>query len=118
VDACCARYHTGEAAPTALALMRARYAAYVRGEIDYLVRTHDASTRASLDVRAIRKWSKTTMWLGLEIVATEAGGPDDDAGIVEFIARGVTAGKPFAQHERSRFRRVDGAWFYAGGEVR
>lgn len=95
--------------------MRSRYAAYVRGEIDYLLRTHDESTRASVDVRAVKKWSKTTLWLGLEIVATEAGGTDDDTGIVEFIARGSTAGEAFAQRERSRFRKVDGAWFYVAG---
>ena len=86
----------------------------MRGEIDYLVRTHDESTRASVDVRAVKKWSRTTLWLGLEIVATEAGGEGDDAGIVEFIARGQTAGKAFAQRERSQFRKVDDAWFYVG----
>jgi SEC-C motif-containing protein len=79
--ACCGRYHRGERAPTAVALMRSRYTAYVRGEIDYLV-------------------------------DTEAGGERDVAGVVEFIARGVTAGRGFVQRERSRFRRVDGAWFY------
>lgn len=93
--------------------MRSRYTAYVRGEIDYLLRTHDASTRSSVDVRAVRKWSKTTLWLGLEIVASSE---DGDSGIVEFIARGSTGGKAFAQRERSRFRRVDGAWFYLDGE--
>ena len=36
----------------------------------------------------------------------------DDEGDVEFIARGKTGGKEFAHHERSRFRRVDGRWFY------
>jgi SEC-C motif-containing protein len=92
--------------------MRSRYTAYVRGEIEYLLATHDASTRASVDVRAVKKWSKTTLWLGLEIVATEAGGEADDTGIVEFIARGMSGGKPFAQRERSRFRKADGAWFY------
>jgi SEC-C motif domain protein len=111
--ACCARYHAGELAPTALALMRSRYTAYVRGEIDYLLRTHDASTRDAVDVRAVKKWSKTTLWLGLEIVAASEAG---DTGIVEFIARGSTAGKAFAQRERSRFRRVEGTWFYLDGE--
>lgn len=98
--------------------MRSRYTAYVTGEIDYLTRTHDPETRGGLDVRALRRWSRTTLWLGLEIVATEAGGEADDAGVVEFVARGVTAGKPFAQRERSRFRRVDGAWVYVDGDVR
>ena len=112
--ACCARYHDGELAPTALALMRSRYTAYVRADLDYLIRTHDVSTRGSIDHRALSKFAKTTLWMGLEIVATEAGGERDDAGIVEFIARGMSGGKPFAQRERSRFARcaITGAWFY------
>jgi SEC-C motif-containing protein len=98
--------------------MRSRYTAYVRGRIDYVVATHDAATRASIDVPAATRWSRDTRWLGLEIVATEAGGASEDAGVVEFIARGVTAGRPFAQRERSRFRRVEGAWYYVDGEAR
>ena len=115
--ACCALYLAGEPAPTALALMRSRYTAYVRGAVDYLLRTHDASTRDSVDVAAIRRWSKDTTWLGLEIVATERGTTDDTDGIVEFIARGSTRGTPFVQRERSRFRRHDGAWFYVDGDM-
>lgn len=116
-SACCGRYHRGEAAPTALALMKSRYAAYVLGEIDYLVETHDASTRDTLDLEAIRTWSADTRWQGLEIIATEAGGEPDDTGIVEFVARGMTAGRAFAQHERSRFRKLDGRWFYLDGRL-
>ncbi len=97
--------------------MRSRYAAYVRGEIDYLLATHDASTRDTVDRDAVARWSRDTEWRGLEIVATEAGGETDDTGIVEFVARGATDGRAFAQRERSRFRRVDGAWFYIDGEV-
>ena len=107
----------GVPAPTALALMRSRYTAFVRGAIDYLMDTHDASTRASVDRASIAQWSRDTVWKGLEIVATERGGEDDNDGIVEFIARGVTRGTPFAQRERSRFRRVDGAWYYVDGKV-
>ncbi len=115
--ACCGMFLDGVPAPTALALMRSRYTAYVRGAIDYLVATQDASTRGSVDRAAVAKWSRETVWRGLEIVATERGGEDDDTGIVEFIARGVTRGTPFAQRERSRFRRVDGAWYYVDGKV-
>lgn len=115
--ACCGLYLDGLPAPTALALMRSRYTAYVRGAIDYLVDTHDASMRKGLDRAAIAKWSKDTLWMGLEIVGTERGGEDDDEGFVEFIARGVTNGAPFAQRERSRFVRRDGQWFYVDGKV-
>jgi SEC-C motif-containing protein len=113
--ACCGPILAGAPAPTALALMRSRYTAYVRGAIDHIVDTHAAETRGDLDRDAAARWSRDTQWLGLEIVATQAGGPDDDAGTVEFIARGVTRGAAFAQRERSRFQRVDGRWYYVDG---
>ncbi len=113
--ACCGRFHAGAPAPTALALMRSRYAAYVRGEIDYLIETHDPETRAAMDVAAATAWSRDTAWAGLEIVATSAGARDDETGVVEFIARGATRGEPFVLHERSRFRRDEGRWVYVDG---
>jgi SEC-C motif-containing protein len=94
--------------------MRSRYTAYVRGAIDYLVETQDVSTRASIDVAAVRTWSRETRWQGLEIVASEERG---DEAFVEFVARGVTRGQAFAQRERSRFRRSDGRWYYVDGVV-
>ena len=97
--------------------MRSRYTAYVRGDIDYLVRSHHATTRDQIDIAAVSAWSRETHWLGLEIVATERGGPRDTAGIVEFVARGVTRGQPFAQRERSRFERVDLHWYYVDGNA-
>jgi SEC-C motif-containing protein len=97
--------------------MRSRYTAYVRGEIDYLVDTHDPATR-SIDRDALAAWSRETEWLGLEIVATEYGGPNDARGVVEFIARGKTNGKPFTQRERSRFRKLNGRWVYVDGKIR
>lgn len=117
-DACCARYHRGEAAPTAEALMRSRYTAYVRGEIDYLVETHDPATRSSIDRDAMAAWSRDTEWLGLEIVAKEYGAAGDARGMVEFIARGKTKGKAFTQRERSRFRKIDGRWVYVDGKIK
>jgi SEC-C motif-containing protein len=98
--------------------MRSRYTAYVRGAIEYLLATHDSSTRAGVDVKAVTRWSKQTMWLGLEIVATDAGRKSDREGVVEFIARGSTLGRPFEQRERSRFRKADdGHWYYVDGDV-
>lgn len=112
---CCGPLIDGVPAPSALALMRSRYTAYVRGAVDYLVETHDPSTRAAVDRNGIATWSRETEWLGLEILDTVRGGEDDDDGIVEFVARGKTRGAPFAQRERSRFRRHDGRWYYVDG---
>lgn len=111
---CCAPLLAGERrAVTAAALMRSRYTAYIRGEVDYLIATHDPAQRSGLERAELLKFTETTEWLGLEIVATDAGGETDRTGMVEFIARGSSRGKPFAQHERARFRRDrDGAWVY------
>jgi SEC-C motif-containing protein len=95
--------------------MRSRYSAFVRGAVDYLIDTHDPSTRAAADRTSLTQFCRDTGWLGLEIVDTQKGGEDDDEGIVEFVARGVTKGSPFAQRERSRFRRTDGRWYYVDG---
>ena len=115
--ACCSIFIDGVPAPTALALMRSRYTAFVRGAVDYLIETHDPSTRSSANRAAIAQWSRETTWRGLEIIATVRGGEDDDEGIVEFVARGLTNGTPFAQRERSRFRKLGGVWYYVDGVV-
>jgi len=116
---CCAPILAGERrALTAAALMRSRYTAYVRGAVDYLIATQDPARRSGTRAE-ILKFTKATTWLGLEIVAIDADGEADRTGVVEFIARGVTRGKLFAQHERSRFRRdTDGNWLYVDGELR
>lgn len=110
--ACCGPYLDGTAsAPTAEALMRSRYAAFVEGREDYLLATWAAATRpASMELAPEQRW------LGLAIRATEAGGPDDETGWVEFIARSRVRGQGVRLHERSRFRREDGRWVYVNGE--
>jgi SEC-C motif-containing protein len=107
--------HAGAPAETAEALMRSRYAAHVLGEIDYLIETWDAR---GVDREAVARWARESEWLGLEIVATARGGPQDRDGVVEFRARFRDgAGALHVHHERSRFRRRDGRWVYADGEV-
>lgn len=113
---CCDPILAGTPAPTALALMRSRYTAYTRGAVDYLIATQ-APERVEPNARAeIEKFTRATLWYGLEIVATEAGGAGDQTGIVEFVASGMTRGQNFRQRERSRFRRDDrGHWLYVDG---
>jgi SEC-C motif-containing protein len=114
---CCGLYHDGLPAPTALALMRSRYCAFVKNLVDYLLETHDPDTVKSVSRASLAQFARDTMWLGLEIVATERGGETDETGIVEFIARGASRGQPFAQRERSRFRKLEDRWVYIDGVV-
>ena len=115
-SACCGPVLGGGVAMTALALMRSRYTAYVRRAVPYLIATHDPATRATVNRETLTQSCRDTTWRGLEIVTTVAGGRDDTIGVVEFIARGVSRGTPFTQHERSRFRRLDGRWVYTGAD--
>jgi SEC-C motif domain protein len=96
--------------------MRSRYTAYVRGEVAYLLATHHPDTVHTVDPDAVARRARGTRWLGLEIVETVAGAASDDRGVVEFIARGIVDQVPFAQRERSRFRKHAGAWFYVDAE--
>ena len=114
-EACCGVFIRGAAwAQTAEQLMRSRYTAYVLGAEDYLLRTwHPAKRPQSLELAA----AGPVRWLGLTILHCEAGGPDDDSGIVEFVARYKPAGRAAQLHERSRFVRENGQWFYVDGVV-
>ncbi|NHR05645.1 YchJ family protein [Chromobacterium haemolyticum] len=115
--ACCGRYLSegGEPAPTAEALMRSRYTAYARGDEAYLLASWHPSTRPpALDLAAD---AGVVKWLGLEVLATEAGGEADAEGVVEFAARYKVSGKAERMRERSRFAREDGRWFYLSGEL-
>ena len=102
-------------APTAEALMRSRYSAYVHGAVDYLVDTFDPATRKPGERAAVERWAREATWLGLTVVATEGGGAREDTGIVEFRARYRQGGAERVHHERSRFRRTNGRWFYLDG---
>jgi len=107
----------GEKKPaTAAELMASRYVAYATGEIDYLIETHDPKTRGETDRKSTEEWSKRSEWKGLEIVRTEAGGPNDEEGQVEFIARYSLAGLDHKHHELSDFRKIDGRWYFVNGE--
>jgi SEC-C motif-containing protein len=107
-DHCCGRHlDGGEPAPTAEALMRSRYTAYVRLREDYLLATWHSSTRpAALGLAN----EAPTKWLRLEVRRHEQ--TDADHAIVEFIARYKINGRAHRLHEVSRFVREDGRWFY------
>lgn len=98
---------------TAEALMRSRFEAFRSGDGAWLLASWHPSTRpSSLDL------SDNTTWRQLQIVATLRGGPDDDDGIVEFRASYRVAGDHGVLHERSRFVREAGRWYYVDGEAR
>jgi SEC-C motif-containing protein len=114
-DDCCGRYHAGPLhlqAPTAEALMRSRYSAFVRDLSDYLLATWHPSTRPSaLDIN-----EAGLRWLGLEVRGHQI--QDNDHATVEFVARSKLGGRAQRLHELSRFIRENNRWFYVDGDMR
>jgi SEC-C motif-containing protein len=110
---CCGRYlpaYDKLPAPDAEALMRSRYSAFVLEQPDYLLATWHPGTRpAELVLEPGAKW------LGLEVKQHRVIAADHAE--VEFVARQRDrTGRAVRLHERSRFVREGGRWFYVDGD--
>lgn len=117
--ACCGPIISGKLdAPTAEALMRARYSAYVKSEIGFIA---DSCVRAEgqndIDMDETRRWSEESQWLGLTIHSTSKGGASDDEGLVDFSALYSRNGLKDEHREVAGFKKVDGKWLYADGKI-
>ncbi|MFH1728632.1 MAG: YchJ family protein [Pseudomonadota bacterium] len=115
---CCEPLIKGEQkAETAEALMRSRYSAYVKNEINYIASTHHKSGRDEFDHDTADKWSKAAKWAGLEIRNREKGTKDDTEGKVEFIAKYYLEGKFQAHHEEAEFIKEEDVWYFKDGNM-
>jgi SEC-C motif-containing protein len=111
---CCGRYldHFDTApAPDAESLMRSRYTAFVGERAGYLLSTWHASHRPpSIE------FDPGVKWLGLEVRSHRQ--IDGTHAEVEFVARQKSPGSPAVRlHERSRFVREEGRWYYLDGDI-
>ncbi len=97
--------------------MRSRYTAFVLEKALYLVETHHPQSRQQDELKALKKSFKGMVWTGLEIVATQAGAETDSEGEVEFVAHFKHFGQVGRLHERSRFNKEKGQWFYVDGDI-
>lgn len=117
-EECCKPIIAGlKKAETPEELMRSRYSAYAKAEIDHILNSTHVDQRESNDKEEIRRWSEKSTWQGLEIVRCENGGPEDQSGIVEFIARYADNGVNLCHHEVAEFRRDHGDWYFYDGKM-
>ncbi|MBL4720456.1 MAG: SEC-C domain-containing protein, partial [Alphaproteobacteria bacterium] len=108
-DDCCGAIIGGAPALTTEALMRSRFTAFARGELEHVERTHAKDVREDFNRSAAESTANSVEWVSLEIMKA-TGGEGDDEGEVEFTARYKQDGQILVHHERSQFRREDGAW--------
>lgn len=107
---CCEKYILGyETAPSALALMKSRYAAYATQNVAYLMKTTQDATRRFYSQDEILKWATENQWKRLEIIHFSET-------IVAFKAHFLDSQKRMQIHnEKSVFVKEDGHWFYVEG---
>ena len=115
---CCEPLIKGvKAAVTPEQLMRARYSAYVKAEIDYLSASLHPDHRKDFDPKSTRAWAEGSQWHKLEIIGTKDGGSDDVTGEVEFIATFTQKGEMMKHHELASFAKEEGKWYFVDGKA-
>lgn len=109
---CCQPLHLGVSqAQTAEQLMRSRYSAFAKQEIDYLIRTTAVGQQQALDRDAIAAWSQTNQWLKLEVIQHQPK-VDKTHAQVEFKAHYHDATQIQIHHELSYFVLHQMQWFF------
>jgi SEC-C motif-containing protein len=114
---CCGPYLAGKPAPTAESLMRSRYTAFTRGDLDYIERTCAGPARLAFNRPLLARSIGLTEWIGLTIEEVRAGGEEDETGAVRFNVRYREGGRMFSQNETSEFQRFPDGWRYMRGDV-
>ena len=115
---CCGAILSGRhRAVTAEDLMRARYCAYVIGDMDFLYRSLHPEQRPFYDLEATEQFAGQSQWLSLQVVGTERGGDKDARGSVGFIAEYRHLGQRRQHREHSLFKRYKGDWYFYRGEA-
>ncbi len=117
-ETCCGPYLAGKPPETAEKLMRSRYTAYTRADVEYIRKTMVPEARKDFDVESTKQWAVGSKWKGLKIVDTRKGGPEDSTGVVEFVATYEIKGNGIDHHEVATFRRTkEGQWLFVDGEA-
>ena len=108
---CCGPILSAEQWPTsAEQLMRSRYTAFCMLDENYLLASWHSTTRpASLGLDQ----QEPVKWVDLRVLNHTS---DDDKASVEFVARYKINGKAHKLHEKSRFIKQQGRWFYVDGD--
>jgi len=113
---CCGAIISGQKeACTCLELMKSRYTAYTKADVNYLMKSHHSSTRPIKERKSIKQWAESVKWMQLIILNTWDGAATNNEGYVEFKALYFENGQICQIHERSLFKRENQKWVYVSG---
>ena len=108
-DHCCAPILAGTPAPSAEALVRSRYTAFVMRDLDHVERTHAPEVRDDFNRAEAERLADECEWGSLRIHNTKEFG---DTAEVEFVVQFRREQKSITGATVSRFRRDNGHWLY------
>lgn len=110
---CCGPYLEENAIPpTPEALMRSRYTAYTKADMDYVKKTMKGRVLRAFNEKDSKQWALTSKWQGLEVIEAPEVSPNETTGFVTFVARYLDGNEPQALYERSEFVKEGERWFY------
>ena len=108
---CCEPFHLGQkTAQHAEELMRSRYSAFAKHNIEYLVKTTALGQQPHLDVPAIGQWSLQNTWQKLAVIQHRQ--IDKYHALVEFKAYYHDGIKDQVHHESSYFVLHQQQWYF------
>lgn len=114
---CCKPLHIKDKyATTALQLMRSRYSAFVKGEINYIVETTVPNQQTLLNKQALTDWAHSVQWKGLHILDYQEK-LDKNKSSVTFKALFQTQDGDQIHDERSLFVNIQDRWYFADPTV-
>ena len=116
-ETCCLKFINGSEKPgTVELLMRSRYTAYTKQEIEYIEKTTHPDSLKQFDRESTTQWAKDSQWMGLEIISVKDGLENDEAGEIEFKAKYIEKKVSRTHHEFSTFKKHNGNWYFLTGD--
>jgi len=112
---CCKVIHSNiNKVITAEDLMRSRYSAFVKANIEYLLQSWSSKTRDNSKhfKKELLDWTTAVNWLKLEVISTTKGQLTDNTGTVSFKAFYFENGQLECITENSFFEKENGHWVY------
>lgn len=107
---CCGIFISGQQLPnTPEQLMRSRYTAYSKANIEYIIQTMRGPAAQGFDAIEARRWAKQVKWLKLEVMDARI---DHAKGYVEFKVYLIDKLRKKILHEISEFHWENGQWYY------
>lgn len=113
---CCERLIVkNEKAQSPEQLMRSRYSAYAKNQVDYIYNTYSIKSKKEQSLNELSLWAKETTWLKLSIINSSKF-KEVNFPTVEFEAIYKSQDQYFKMKEKSRFVMENNNWVYVDGD--